>query len=86
MSAQLSSVGCVGTLKAVFYGLMMNSDKGLQNRQLRNDLLMICSRIAQLCPDAPFVVSCFNIMLQQLNPVYNLPGTFNTYHSFAFSL
>ena len=45
------------TLKQVFHELMVGS-YSKQLRELRNDLLMICLRIAQLCPDAPFVVSC----------------------------
>lgn len=61
VATQLSSIEYVSTLRGLFCELMVESDKGVESRQLRNDLLMICSRIAQLCPDAPFVVSakCF---------------------------
>ncbi len=61
MASQLSNIDCISILRGVFCELMVESDKGVQNRQLRNDMLMICSRIAQLCPDAPFVVSYIHV-------------------------
>lgn len=43
-------------LRQVFHDLMVNS-YGMQSKQLRNDVLIICLQIAQICPDAPFIVS-----------------------------
>lgn len=48
-------------LKDVFCGLVMIASS-VQLKQLRNDLLMICLRIVQICPDAPFVVRIYNIL------------------------
>ena len=35
----------------------MVTSNSVHTKQMRNDVLMICCRVAQLCPDAPFVVS-----------------------------
>ena len=42
-------------LKDVFCDLVTIATS-VQLKQLRNDVLMICLRIVQICPDAPFVV------------------------------
>ena len=45
------------TLQYLFHDLIAMSNSGMKIKQLRNDVLMICLKIAQLCPDAPFIVS-----------------------------
>ena len=42
-------------LKNVFHDLMLTASS-VQWKQLRNDLMMICLRVVQICPDAPFLV------------------------------
>ena len=53
-SARLTTLHC-SILKFIFCELMLTAS-GLHSKQLRNDVLMLCLRIAQHCPDAPFVV------------------------------
>lgn len=42
-------------LKQVFHDLVLHSSSQ-QSKQLRNDVLTICSLVTQQCPNAPFVV------------------------------
>ena len=45
-------------LQKLFKNLMLKATSQ-QDKQLRNDVLMITSLIASLCPEAPFVVRHF---------------------------
>ena len=42
-------------LKDVLFNQVVSASS-MQSKQLRNDILMICLCVAQICPDAPFVV------------------------------
>ena len=43
-------------LKHIFLEWMKMATS-VESKQLRNDILMICLRVVQFCPDAPFLVS-----------------------------
>lgn len=58
-ASQVSNLNCMRILKSVFCDLMVRGYTGIQIRQLRNDLLVVCNIIAANCPDAPFVESEF---------------------------
>lgn len=45
----------------------MASSAHVNSKQLRNDLLTLCSLISNLCPDAPFVVSSHTTSLLLLS-------------------
>lgn len=64
-------------LKEVFSELMV-SGVSKQRKQLRNDVLMICSLIVQECPDAPFVVSSPTL--------FRASSQFNAFTSFMYAL
>eukprot|EP00731_Ephydatia_muelleri_P028307 Em0019g1180a len=55
---QLSSLECLSILKRFLHGLMLRGNSQ-QTRQLRNDVLAMCSLMASQCPGAPFVETGF---------------------------
>lgn len=55
---QLNSVKCISQLRDAFIQQMMHG-VGHADCQLRNDLLVVASLIASICPDAPFVETGF---------------------------
>lgn len=56
VAEQLNSLDCIQPLHHVVVDLVASSAH-VNSKQLRNDLLTLCSLISNLCPDAPFVVS-----------------------------
>ncbi|PVD30636.1 hypothetical protein C0Q70_09909 [Pomacea canaliculata] len=62
VASQLNNITCISQLRDAFI-FQMTQGYSHYDRQLRNDLLVISSLVAESCPDAPFILSEGHLLL-----------------------